>query len=90
MMYVNMSKCPINVKCLSVNCNPTFGLPCIYIYNSRLLCAAQSQYFGSKLPTYRNCTTPIGLELFCLIGEYRIQTYLSSDFSLYNRLYHVS
>ena len=27
---------------------------------------------------------------FCLIGEYRIQTYLSSDFSLNNRLCHVS
>ena len=28
--------------------------------------------------------------IFCLIGEYRIQTYLSSDVSLNNRLYHVS
>ena len=43
-------------------------------------------FFGIILPFL----IPLIICQFCLIGEYPIQTYLSSDFSLNNRLCHES
>ena len=48
-------------------------------------------FYHSSYPSlYVNFVYMLIICSFCLIGEYRIQIYLSSDVSLNNRLYHVS
>ena len=37
-----------------------------YIYNSKSLDVVQSQYFGSFLPKYRDCTTSNEFELYSM------------------------